>query len=314
LYGKGEKMAENIYDVIVLGGGPAGYTAALYAVRAGLKTLIIEKYSAGGQMAITAEIDNYPGFEEGIDGYTLGQKMRKGAERFGAESLFEEVVAVDFSANPKIIKTSRGQNLGKTVIVATGAECRKLGVADEDKLVGRGVSYCATCDGMFYRGKTVAVVGGGNTAAEDALLLSRVCKKVYLIHRRAELRASSIYAKQLERTENVQFIWNSRVKKLLFAEKLTGVQAENVVDGKLTEIAVDGLFVSIGRQPVTSLFKGQLELDESGYILADESTKTSVAGVFAAGDVRTKAVRQIVTATADGAVAVHFAEEFLQGK
>jgi thioredoxin reductase (NADPH) len=305
-------MTENIYDVIVLGGGPAGYTAAMYAVRAGLKTLIIEKYSAGGQMAITAEIDNYPGFDEGIDGYTLGQKMKKGAERFGAQSLLKEVLSVDLASVPKKVDVKGAEYLAKTVIIATGAGHRKLGIEGEDKLIGKGLSYCATCDGMFYRGKTVAVVGGGNTAAEDALLLSRICKKVYFIHRRDKLRASGIYAKQLQNTPNVQFLWNSKVVEIHSAATVTGVRVESVVDGTRSDVDVDGVFVSIGRVPTSSLFLGQLEMDESGYIVADESTKTSAAGVFAAGDVRTKPVRQVVTATADGAVAVHFAEEYLR--
>jgi thioredoxin reductase (NADPH) len=223
-----------------------------------------------------------------------------------------EVVKVDLTSSPKMVATAKTEYFAKTVIIATGAEHRKLNLAHEDKLVGRGVSYCATCDGMLFRGKTVAVVGGGNTAAGDALTLARVCKKVYLIHRRNNLRASEIYVKQLKLAENVSLILNANATKLLYGDKLQGVLLN--VDGKEKELDLDGLFISIGRAPLSHLFDGVLDIDDSGYIIADESTKTNVDGVYAIGDVRTKPVRQIVTATADGAVAVHFAEEFINGK
>ncbi len=302
---------EHIYDMIVIGGGPGGYTAALYAARAGLEVLVVEKLSPGGQMAQTNQIDNYPGFDQGIDGYELGAKMRAGAERFGAETKFAEVQSVALKENPKRIETTAGTFLGKTVVIATGADHKHLGVDREEELAGRGVAYCATCDGMFYRGKTVAVVGGGNSAVADALVLSRFCQKVILIHRRDALRATKVYHQQLQQAENVEIRWNSTVNQLLGAEKLSGLELRDVKTGALSELAVDGLFVSVGRAPATELFQGQLELDEGGYIQADESTRTSIPGVFAIGDVRTKAVRQIITAAADGAVAVHYAEEFL---
>jgi len=304
-------MTEKIYDTLILGGGPAGYTAALYCARAGLDTLLLEKFSAGGQMTQTSIIDNYPGFHEGVDGFTLGYQMQQGAERFGAQTKQTEILQMDLTSNPKAVTTDSGVFLGKTVILATGADHRHLGVEGEEALIGRGVGYCATCDGMLYRGKTVGVVGGGNSAAADALYLSRVCKQVYLIHRRDQLRATKIYHEPLMQTRNITFLWNHRVTELLSDAKLAGVKLENTQTGEITEVALDGLFISVGRAPATELVKGQLDLDLYGYVVADESTKTSVPGVFAAGDVRTKALRQIVTAAADGAVAAHYAEEYL---
>ena len=305
---------EQIYDVIIIGGGPGGYTAALYAARAGLKTVVLERLSAGGQMAQTHQLDNYPGFEEGIDGFELAEKMRRQAERFGAETQYAEVTAVALRQSPKEVKTRKRIYYGKTVILATGANPRELGVPQERELVGRGVAYCAACDGMFYRGKTVVVVGGGNSAAADALLLSRIAKKVILVHRRDSLRATKIYHDALASAENVQFRWNSEVTELLHGDKLSGVRIHNKVAGEEEVLDCDGLFVSVGRKPATDLVRGQLALDEQGYVIADESTKTNVPGVFAIGDVRTKLLRQVVTAVADGAVAVHMAEEYLHGK
>ena len=300
-----------IYDTVVLGGGPAGYTAALYAVRSGLSTLVLEKFSPGGQMTQTAQIDNYPGFNEGIDGFTLGYQMQMGAHRFGAETVQTEVLSVDLKATPKVITTDMGDYFAKTVIIATGADHKHLGVEGESDLIGRGVGYCAACDGMLYRGKTVAVVGGGNTAAADALFLSRVCAKVYLIHRRDALRASKIYHEPLQNTGNIQILWNATVASLHRDTKLTGATLRQVKTGETVELPLDGLFVSVGQAPNTALFKDQLALDEAGYIISGETTETNIPGVYAAGDVRTKALRQVVTAAADGAVAAHMAEGYL---
>lgn len=300
-----------VYDTIIIGGGPGGYTSALYASRAGLNTLILEKFSAGGQMTQTQQIDNYPGFENGIDGFSLGYKMQQGAEKFGAKTINTEVLSVKLLENPKKIITDKGEFLSKTVIISTGADHKHLGIKNEENLVGKGVSYCAACDAMFYRDKTVAIVGGGNSAVSDALVLSRVCKKVYLIHRRDTLRATKIYHEPLKNAQNVEFKFNNEVKELLFDEKINGVKIINNISGKTEDLKIDGLFISIGREPTTSLFKGQLELDKSGYIVAGENTKTSIDGVFAVGDVRTKPFRQIVTAVSDGAVATFFADEFL---
>lgn len=303
-------MENKIYDTIIIGGGPAGYTAALYAVRAGLNTLVIEKFAAGGQMTQTQQIDNYPGFEDGIDGFTLGNKMQKCAEKFGAKTINSEVLSVDLQSNPKKTVTDIGEYYSKTVIIASGADHKHLEIENEKKLIGKGVAYCASCDGMMYRNKTVAVVGGGNSAAADAMLLSKICKKVYLIHRRDTMRATKIYREPLMTTDNIKFKWNSQIDKLLFEQNLSGVVLKNN-DGHFEKIDLDGLFISIGRTPASELFKGQLELDGYGYIVSDETTKTNIAGVFAVGDVRTKALRQIVTAAADGAVAAHFAEEYI---
>lgn len=302
---------EKKFDVIVLGGGPAGYTAAMYTARAGLSTLVIEKLYAGGQMTQTPNIENYPGFPQGIDGVLLGMNFQAGAQNAGVQTLNTEVTEVKLQGEEKILTTAKGDFVGRTVIIATGADHKHLGLEREWELTGKGVTYCATCDGMFYRGKTVAVVGGGNSAASEALVLSRIAKKVYLIHRRDSLRASKSYNEPLNQAENVEFVWNSQVSGLLGDEKLSGAVLQNVQTGQERELELDGLFISIGRQPATELFRGQLELDENGYIAADESTCTSIPGVYAVGDVRTKAVRQIVTAAADGAVAAHYAEQYL---
>lgn len=304
---------KHVYDMIVVGGGPGGYTATLYAARSGLDTLVLEKLSAGGQMALTEAIDNYPGFEEGIDGFTLAEKMQRQAERFGAKSEYAEVERVDLAASPKVLETSAGVFYGRTVVLATGAGPRELGLANEAALTGRGVAYCAACDGMRYRGRTVVVVGGGNSAAGDALALSRVAKKVILVHRRDSLRATKVYHEPLMRAENMEFRWNSAVTELLGGDRLTGVRLRDLRTGEETQLDCDGVFISVGRKPATELVQGQLELDRGGYIVADETTKTSLPGVYAVGDVRTKPLRQVVTAVADGAMAVHMAEEYLAG-
>ena len=302
---------EQIYDMIVIGGGPAGYTAALYAARSGLSVVVLEKLSAGGQMALTEQIDNYPGFEGGIDGFTLGEKMQQSAERFGAVTELAEVYKASLSGRIKTLDTSEGVFQSRTVVIATGASPRSLGVPGEESLTGKGVHYCAACDGAPYRGKTVAVVGGGNSAAADALALSRIAKKVYLIHRRDSLRATKIYHEPLAQAENVEFRWNSVVSALLSGDRLTGVRLRDTVTGEESVVDCDGVFVSVGRQPATALAVGQLALDGGGYIVAGETTETSIPGVYAVGDVRTKALRQVVTAVSDGAVAVHYAEEYL---
>lgn len=302
---------QRIYDMLIIGGGPAGYAAALYAARAGLDVAVLERLAAGGQMALTHQIDNYPGFEDGIDGFELAQKMQKQAQRFGAQTVYTQVNDVNLQANPKVLYTAAGTFFGRTVVLATGADPRNLGLPEEQSLVGKGVAYCAACDGMFYRGKTVVVVGGGNTAAADALLLSRVAQKVILVHRRDSLRATKVYHGPLLQAENVEFHWNSQVNEILHADKVTGVRLRDIHSGHISEIECDGVFVSIGRQPATALVQGSLELDAGGYVVAGEDTQTSIAGVYAVGDVRTKQLRQIVTAVADGAMAVHMAEQYL---
>lgn len=302
---------QHVYDMIIIGGGPAGYTAALYASRAGLDTLVVERMSAGGQMALTDIIDNYPGFEEGIDGLTLGMKMQACAERFGARTEYAEVTGTALSEKIKRVMTTAGKLCAKTVVIATGANPRELGIAGEGELIGRGLHYCAHCDGRFYKDKTVVVVGGGNSAAADTLYLSNLAKKVYLVHRRDTLRATKIYHTPLLKAENVEFIWNSTVIDYAVDKRVVGVKLKNLKTDQETSLSADGVFVSIGRKPATELFAGMLALDEHGYILADETTKTNLDGVFAVGDVRAKTFRQVVTAVSDGAIAVHFAEEYL---
>lgn len=302
---------EHIYDVIIIGGGPAGYTAAIYASRSGLDTIVLEKLSAGGQMALTTQIENYPGFPDGIDGFTLGEYMQKSAERFGAKTVIAEVFQLFLKDKIKKAETSEGSFLGKTVVFAAGADPRPLGLPNEKFLIGKGINYCAACDGMAFKNKDVAVVGGGNTAVEDALLLSRICRKVVLIHRRDSLRATKVYSDKLLSIENIEVVWNSTVKELLAGERLNGIKLLNLKTGEESELTVDGVFVSIGRLPLTELVKDELKLDSMGYIQANESTKTNIDGVFAVGDVRTKILRQVITAAADGAVAVHYIEEYL---
>lgn len=304
----------HVYDTVIIGGGPAGYTAALYAARAGLDTLVLERMSIGGQMALTDTIENYPGYDDGIDGFTLGMKMQAGAEKFGAKTKYASVEGAVLSGDIKKIQTDSGEFFAKTVIIATGADPRKLGAPGEDALVSRGVHYCAHCDGRFYKDKTVAVVGGGNSAVSDAIYLSRLAKKVYLIHRRDTLRATKLYNETLEKTENIEIIWNSTVEGFVADGKLSAVNIKNTKNGAVRPVSVDGVFVSIGRRPMSELFSSEIETDESGYIIADETARTNIPGVYAAGDVRTKLLRQVVTAVSDGAVAAHAAEEYISEK
>ena len=300
---------EKIYDMIIVGGGPGGYTAALYAARAGLNVMLIERLSAGGQMNLTGQIDNYPGFPEGVDGFQLSYNMQQQAERFGAKTKYAEVLKLELEGEEKKVVTNEGEHLAKSVVISTGANPRPLGVEREREMIGRGVGYCAHCDGGFYRGKTVAVVGGGNSAAAEALYLSRIAKEVILIHRRDSLRATQIYHKPLMEAPNIRFAWNSEVAELLGEDLLEGVKLRNLENGGEEVLEVQGLFVSIGRKPATDLVKDQLTLDDAGYIMAGENTKTNLPGVYAVGDVRTKELRQIVTAVADGAMAAHMAEQ-----
>lgn len=298
---------ERIYDLLILGGGPCGYTAALYAARAGLDTLVLEKLAPGGQMTATPLIENYPGIRA-TDGFSLGEAMRSAAEEFGAKTQYAEVLSVELAKSPKRIVTDSGVLLGRAVILATGATHRPLGLPREEALIGRGVGYCATCDGMLYRGKTVAVVGGGNTAVSDALHLVGIAKEVYLIHRRDTLRAEKILRNALEASA-VQVLYRTEVEALLGEDRLAGVVL--CTDGERRELALDGLFISVGTRAESHLFEGQLLLDKDGSVVAGEDTRTSLDGVFAAGDLRTKPLRQIVTAAADGAVAAAMARDYL---
>lgn len=299
-------------DVIVAGGGPAGCTAAIYCARAGLSVCVLERLCAGGQMASTQSVENYPGFDEAVDGFALGERMHRQAERFGAKMRLCEVNGARLDAPVKTLLTSEGAMQARCVILATGAYPRRLGLPGEERFEGRGIHYCASCDGMAYRGKRVAVVGGGDAAAADALALSRICSHVTLIHRRKTLRAAYAEQKPLFDASNLTLCLSSTVSALMGGEHLTGVCVRNGETGAESEIACDGVFVSIGRVPDTAPFAGgALKLDDAGYIVAGETARTSLPGVFAAGDVRTKEVRQIVTAVADGAVAARRAEEYV---
>ena len=303
---------EGIFDVLIIGGGPAGYTAALYSARANLNVAVIEKMSPGGQMGITEKIDNYPGFPEGVNGFDLAIQMKKGAERFGAKTILSNVVSVSLKGDIKEVRTSKETIKSRTVIIASGSHPRLLGLENEEQLTGKGISYCATCDGMFYRGKTVAIAGGGNTAVSDALYLSNICTKIYLIHRRDQLRASKVYSAPLDKAENIEILYQHRVKRAIADNGvLSSIEIESAVNNESRILDVNGLFVAVGSIPNTDIFKDEIELDESGYINADESTKTNIPGVFAVGDIRRKPLRQIVTATGDGAGASYFAEEYI---
>ena len=301
----------HIYDMIIIGGGPGGYTAALYGARAGMDVLLVEKYCAGGQMALTSQIDNYPGFPQGVDGFTLAQQMQEGAERFGAVTRYGEVTELALQGRIKEVTVDGEVLRAKTVAIATGANPRPLGVHDEQALIGRGLGYCAHCDGMFYKDRVVVVAGGGNSAAADALHLSKIAKKVIVVHRRDTLRATKIYHKPLMQAENVEFVWDSVIEEVLHEDVVTGIRVRNTKTDQEQKIPCDGVFVSIGRVPATGFLQDQLALDPGGYILAGENTETGIPGVYAVGDVRTKALRQIVTAVADGAAAVHQAQEYL---
>ena len=303
---------QHIYDMVILGGGPGGYTAALYAARAGLDALLVERLSVGGQMTLTGDIDNYPGFPEGVDGFELGMRMQQQAERFGARTEYAQVTGLDLKAEPKVVTTDSGTLYARTVVVALGAGPRKLELPNEERLTGRGVHFCAHCDGAFYRDKVVALVGGGDSAAAEALHLARLAKKVILIHRRDTLRATKLYHQQLLNLPNLEIRWNSAVTALAGEERLSGIQVRDLISGSQEDLQVDALFVSIGRKPASYLLEGQLTLDR-GYIPADESTETEIPGVYAVGDIRTKHLRQVITAAADGANAVHAAVEYLAG-
>lgn len=304
---------EELYDLIILGAGPAGISAAIYAARARLKTLWIEKkFAAGGQIADTYEVDNYPGMP-GISGMEMGEAMTAHAEKLGLQPIRENVCSIKNEGDVKVIRTKKNTYRTRTLILACGAVHRKLEVPGEEELSGMGVSYCATCDGVFFKDKTVIVVGGGNAAAEDAVFLSRICKKVVLVHRRRELRADKIIQESLFACPNVEIMWDCAVKSIEGTEKVESVRLCQVLAGEERIVPADGVFIAVGITPNTAFLKGYVDLDEGGYVIAGEEGITSVPGVFAAGDIRTKALRQVVTAVSDGANAVYSAEQYLLG-
>lgn len=313
-------MSENTEKVkcLIIGSGPAGYTAAIYAARAELHPVIYQGMQPGGQLTITSEVENFPGYPDGAQGPVMMEDMKKQAERFGTDIRWGEIVEADLSQRPFKVKTDDGKELlAETLIIATGASARWLGLPSEQEYNGYGVSACATCDGYFYRGKTVAVVGGGDTAAEEASYLSKLAKKVYLIHRRDELRASKAMQQRVFKTPNIEMVWNAIPKEIVgqqqgFSKAVMGVVVEDSKTGELKTIEIDGLFVAIGHKPNSGLFKGQLEMDETGYIKTiPGTTRTSVEGVFAAGDIQDKTYRQAITAAGTGCMAALEAERFL---
>lgn len=301
-----------MYDIIIIGSGPAGLSAAIYAQRACLDTIMIEKNGiSGGQVLNTWEVDNYPGFP-GVTGFELSRQFREHANKLGARVVQDEVVQVELSGNVKKVVCEEETYEARCVILASGAHHRTLEVPGEEELRGAGVSYCATCDGAFFRGRTVAVVGGGDAALEDAIFLARMCEKVYIVHRRDKLRGAKRLQERLQALENIEFVWNSEAAAIEGNGQVEALRLRQTQTGEERRLDVDGVFIAVGIAPESELYAGQLELDEQGYIRADESGQTSVPGVFAAGDVRTKALRQILTAASDGANCVASAERYLQ--
>ena len=299
-----------MYDIVVVGAGPAGMTAAIYARRAAKTVLVLEAVNYGGQIVNTPDIENYP-LESHISGFDFSAKVYEQAKGLGAEFVFEKVVEIRPEKDAKVIITPKNTYTAKTVILATGSENRKLGLEDEDKLVGRGVSYCATCDGNFYRNKVVAVVGGGNTALEDALYLADLAEKVYLIHRRDSFRGEEANAARLKEKKNVEFIYNANVTKLISEKRLKAIEVTDKIDGSIRTIELNGLFIAVGRIPENQNFAGLVKLDDAGYVIAGEDCHTNADGIFVAGDSRTKMLRQLVTATGDGAVAATEAVKYI---
>ena len=301
-----------LYDVIIIGSGPAGYTAAIYASRANLSVLMFQGYQVGGQLMLTSDVENYPGFEEGILGPPMMEKFEAQARRFGTEMIPEDVNEIDFSRRPFKITTDSGEYLARTIIIATGASAKWLGLPSEQRLQGRGVSACATCDGFFFKNKDVAVVGGGDTALEEAIFLTRYANHVTVMHRRDSLRASKIMQDRAFKNPKISFIWNADVTEVLGEDEVTGLRLRDVKTGEEGTVPVQGLFLAIGHKPNTNLFKGVIEMDRAGYIVPIEHTMTNIPGVFAAGDVTDHRYRQAVTAAGDGCRAAIDLERWLE--
>ncbi len=300
------------FDTVILGGGPAGLSAGIYASRGAVSTAIIDINMFGGQPSNYLELENYPGFSS-VGGYDLMEKFEEHADRFGIQKFpMQEIESVDLLSNPKVIKTKEAEFCAKSVIIATGAQPMKLGVPGEKEFVGRGVSYCAVCDGAFYRDKVVTVVGGGNAAVEEAMYLTKFASKVYLVHRRDELRADKIVQERAFKNDKLEFVWNSTVQEILGDEQVRELVIRNVKSGEISKLSSDGIFPYIGMTPNVDLFSGQVSQDAKGFIVTDETMKTSIDGVFAVGDVRTTPLRQVITAAADGAVGAVYAVKYIE--
>jgi thioredoxin reductase (NADPH) len=304
----------NMEDLIIIGAGPAGLTAGLYAARARLKTLMLEKLSPGGQVLMTDWVENYPGFPDGISGFELVDKMRRQAEKFDLVIENQEVSRLELSPEKKVVVTDKGNLETRALILTSGATPRKLGIEGEELLTGKGVSYCATCDGPFYRDQEVALIGGGDTAVEEAIFLTRFAAKVHLIHRRDELRATKLLRERVMALDQVNIVWDTVPTRIVGDTEVKGVDLKNVKTGKTSHLPVQGVFVFVGYIPNTELVKGQLELDKWGFVVTNNDMQTSVPGVFAAGDIRSKILRQIATAVGEGATAVFAVERYLESR
>jgi len=304
----------NTYDVIIIGGGPAGLSAGLYTSRARLKTLLIEKAIVGGQITNAERVENYPGFPDGISGFDLGELMRRQAESFGLEINYAEALGLELRGSEKVVKTSDGDYIGRAVIVAGGATLQRLGVPGEEKLTGRGVSYCATCDGPFFKDRVVAAVGGGDSAVEEGLLLTRFASRVIVIHRRDQLRASKILQERAFANKKMEFLWDSLVEDIQGENKVTMIKIRNVKTGQTTALEVSAVFIYVGQRPNTDYLKGLVPLDEKGCIIINERMETQIKGIFAAGDIRQNSPRQVITAAGDGVTAALSSEKFLGGQ
>ncbi len=300
-----------MYDVIIIGGGPAGYAAALYSSRAKLDTLVIEKMFTGGQIATTDVLENYPGFEEPIGGADLALRMEKQARKFGTVVLNDEVLDIDLDSDIKLVKTRTGSYESKALILCMGAYPKVLGLPKEDAFRGSGVSYCAVCDGAFFKGKTVAIVGGGDTAAEDALYLARFCPKIYIIHRKDKMKATQVLQDELCCNKKIEFVWNSVVEEITGQFGVEGIKIRNLITQEVSLMSIDGLFIAIGLTPNTVLVRNKLRLNPEGYILTNDRMETNIPGIFAAGDIRDKYLRQVITAASDGATAAYSAELYI---
>ena len=301
----------DVENVIIIGSGPAGLSAAIYTAREGFNPLMITGVAAGGQLELTTVVENYPGFPDGVDGPELMEKMRKQAERFGTRFINDDVSSVDLRSRPFKVTVSGETYQAKCVIVATGAKAKTLGIQSETKFIGKGISTCATCDGTFYKGKDVIVIGGGDTAMEDSLFLTRFASSVTIVHRRDSFRASKVMAERVLSNSKIKVIWNTAVEDILGSDRVTGAKLRNVVDGKITEMKIDGVFMAIGYEPSSKIFNGQLKIDERGYIITKEEIETDIEGVFVAGDVSDMFYRQAATASGSGVKAALKAREYL---